>query len=78
MVSDIKLYNPDAVAKGVVAGDLYTRLKDSIDQAVALYETRLPAPIREEFDYLQDELVRQLAGGDASKLGPNFRGTRRG
>jgi hypothetical protein len=77
MVSDIKLYNPDAVAKGVAAGDLYTRLKDSIDQAVVLYESRLPEPVRAEFDYLQDELVRQLAGGDASKLGPNYRGTRR-
>jgi hypothetical protein len=78
MVSDIKLYNPDAVAKGVAAGDLYARLKDSIDQAVVLYESRLPETVRAEFDYLQDELVRQLAGGDASKLGPNYRGTKRG
>jgi hypothetical protein len=71
-VSEIKLYNEKLVAEGLAAGDLYTRLKDSIDQSVVVYRRRVPEAVRAEFDYLHDELVRQLAGGDASKLGPHY------
>jgi hypothetical protein len=28
--------------------------------------------VRTSFDYMRDEIVRQLAGGDASKLGPGY------
>jgi hypothetical protein len=71
-VSEIKLYNEELVAEGFAAGDLYTRLKDPIDQSVVVFRRRVPEAVRAEFDYLHDELVRQLAGGDASKLGPHY------
>jgi hypothetical protein len=77
-VSEIKLYNEELVAEGLAAGDLYTRLKDSIDQSVVAFQRRVPEPVRAEFDYLHDELVRQLACGDARKLGPHYARQRRG
>ena len=78
VVSEIKLYNEKLVAEGLAAGDLYTRLKEPIDQSLIVFRRRIPEAVRAEFDYMHDELVRQLAGGDAGKLGPNYeRGTTR-
>jgi hypothetical protein len=71
-VSEIKLYNEKLVAEGAAAGDLYTRLKDPIDQSLVVFQRRVPAAVRAEFDYMHDELVRQLASGDESKLGPHY------
>ncbi|HEY8041434.1 MAG TPA: hypothetical protein VIF15_16625, partial [Polyangiaceae bacterium] len=76
IVSEIKLYNEKLVAEGLAAGDLYARLTDPIDQAIALFDRRVPAEVRASFDYVHDELVRQLAGGDASKLGRGYPGPR--
>jgi hypothetical protein len=76
--SEIKLYNEKLVAEGRVAGDLYARLKDSIDQSLVAFERRIPEAVRAEFDYMHDELVRQLAEGDARKLGPQYRRSPRG
>jgi hypothetical protein len=72
-VSEIKLYNEKLVVEGRAAGDLYARLKDSIDQSLVAFERRIPEAVRAEFDYLHDELVRQLAEGDATKLGTHYR-----
>jgi hypothetical protein len=72
LVSEIKLYNEQLTAEGLAAGDLYTRLKDAIDQSVVVFERRVPEPVRAEFDYMHDEIVRQLARGDANKLGPDY------
>jgi hypothetical protein len=77
-VSEIKLYNEKLVAEGLAAGDLYTRLQDPIDQSVVVFQRRVPEAVRAEFDYMHDELVRQLAAGDASKLGPHYGRLRRG
>ncbi len=62
------------MTEGRTAGNLYATLKDPIDQALALFERRVPKEVRASFDYVHDELVRQLAGGDASKLGPGYPG----
>jgi hypothetical protein len=72
-VSEIKLYNEKLVAEGRAAGDLYARLKDPIDQSRVAFERRIPEAVRAEFDYVHDELVRQLAEGDARKLGTHYR-----
>ena len=71
-VSEIKLYNEKLVTQGLAAGNLYSTLKDPIDQAVALFERRVAKEVRASFDYVRDEIVRQLAGGDANKLGPGY------
>jgi hypothetical protein len=77
MVSEIKLYNEKLVAEGQAAGDLYARLKEPIDQSFVVFQKRIPESVRAEFDYMHDELVRQLAIGDASKLGPGYERPRR-
>ena len=69
LVSEIKLYNEDAVERGRQQRDLYHRLKDDIDRSREMYEKRIPADVRDAHDHFQDELVRILAGGDAGALG---------
>ncbi len=69
LVSEIKLYNEDEVERGRASRDLYQRLKDDIDRSREMYEKRIPADVRQERDYFQEELVRILADGDADALG---------
>jgi hypothetical protein len=71
LVSEIKLYNENAVSVGRQNKDLYTRLKKDIDRSADVYAQRVPEEVRAQFDYLHDELVRQLADGDAERLGAN-------
>ena len=70
MVSEIKLYNEAKVNEGRRARDLYERLKEDIERGRMMYSERVPAGIRDATNYFYDELVRILAGGDASVLGP--------
>ncbi len=70
VVSEIKLYNEAKVTEGRRTKDIYERLKEDIERGRQMYHERVPAPIRESTDYFLDELVRILAGGDASALGP--------
>ena len=69
LVSEIKLYNEDAVERGREQNDLRTRLKEDIDRSREMYERRIPAEIRTSRDYFHEELVRILADGDAAALG---------
>lgn len=69
LVSEIQLYNQDEVEEGRRNRDLYERLKDDIDRSRQLYEERVDPAIRESTDYFYQELVRQLAAGDARALG---------
>jgi hypothetical protein len=70
VVSEIKLYNENKVSEGRRSKDLYERLKDDIERGRQMYSDRVAAPIRDSTNYFFDELVRILAGGDASALGP--------
>jgi hypothetical protein len=72
IVSEIKLYDAALAAEGLASGKVYAKLQDQIDQGIALYERRVPEAVRASFDYMRDEVVRQLAGGDAGKLGPGY------
>jgi len=68
LISEIKLYHQDAVEAGQRDRDLYQRLGGEIARARSLYEERVPSQVRAYTDYFRDELVRTLAGGDASLL----------
>jgi hypothetical protein len=68
LISEIKLYHQDAVEAGRRDRDLSARLGGEIARARALYGERVPAHVRHAADYFRDELVRGLAGGDASLL----------
>lgn len=68
LVSEIKLYHEPQVAEGRRHHDLATRLGGEIVRARTLYEQRVPAEVRQNTDYVQQELIRTLADGDASLL----------
>jgi hypothetical protein len=70
VVSEIKLYNESKVAEGRKTKDIYERLKEDIERGRQMYHDRVSAHVRESTDYFHDELVRILAGGDSSALGP--------
>ena len=70
VVSEIKLYNESKVSEGRRNKDLYERLKDDIERGRQMYADRVVAGVRDSTNYFYDELVRILAGGDQSALGP--------
>lgn len=69
LVSEIRLYNEQAVQDGKANQDIYQRLKDDIDRSREMYEQRVPAEIRSATNYFFEELVRTLADGDPDALG---------
>ena len=54
IVSDIALYNQDAVAEGLKKGTFYELLKTDVDEGRELYENRVPTAIRAKKDYYQE------------------------
>jgi hypothetical protein len=69
-VSEIILYHEAAVREGRKAKDLWIRLNPDMKLCLETYQKRVPKEVRDQYDYLYDELVRQLAEGDPEKLGP--------
>jgi hypothetical protein len=69
VVSEIKLYNEQKVLEGRRSKNIYEVLKDDIERGRQMYTDRVPAQVRDSTNYFYDELVRILAGGDASALG---------
>lgn len=54
IVSDIALYNQEAVAEGLKNGTFYELLKTDVDEGRELYERRVPKVIRDRKDYYQE------------------------
>jgi hypothetical protein len=69
LVSEIRLYNEQAVQAGKISRDIYQRLKEDIDRSREMYEQRVSADVRASTNYFHDELVRILADGEADALG---------
>jgi hypothetical protein len=69
LVSEIRLYNEQAVQEGKQTRDIYQRLKEDIDRSQEMYEQRVPAEVRASSNYFFEELVRILADGDPDALG---------
>ncbi|MFH1176054.1 MAG: hypothetical protein V1750_01510 [Acidobacteriota bacterium] len=69
LVSEIRLYNEQAVQEGRAAHDIYQRLKEDIDRSREMYEQRVPAEVRAQSNYFFEELVRILADGEPDALG---------
>lgn len=68
LISEISLYNESAVREGRERRDLARRLAAEITRARQIYEARVPADLPGRAEYFHQELVRTLAGGDASLL----------
>lgn len=74
LVEEIKLYHTVEIYEGRRNADLYQRLKKQIDRNRKIYEKRVSPVIAAKSNYFYEELVKTLAGGDASKLGPGWEG----
>ena len=62
------MYHQEAVVTGRRERDLANRLGGEIERARLLYERRVPASVRGQSNYFDDELVQTLAAGDRSLL----------
>jgi len=69
LVSEIRLFHEPAVHEGRRERNLMARLAPEIEKARKAYNEQVPARVRSETDYFHQELVRTLAGGDATLLG---------
>ncbi|MGH9468735.1 MAG: hypothetical protein ACRD1N_00160 [Terriglobia bacterium] len=74
LVSEIELYRPDEVSEGRIHQDLYSRLQPHISRSRKAYESRYGPSVIKNPDYFDEEVVRTLARGDASVLGPGYPG----
>jgi hypothetical protein len=74
LISELLLYNEDLVLLGRKRRDIYARLKEDIDRSRLAYEQRVPRSVSAKTDYFREELVRTLAGGDPTALGPEMAG----
>ncbi|MDJ0840954.1 MAG: hypothetical protein QNK37_30870 [Acidobacteriota bacterium] len=63
LVSDLKLYNEEAVTAAQSAGDLYSRLKEDIDRSFAHYKERTSGLVPDGTNFFKLELIRQLGDG---------------
>lgn len=61
IVSDIALYNQEAVIEGVKKGTFYELLKNDVDEGRQLYEARIPAAIRAKRDYYGETIENFIA-----------------
>jgi hypothetical protein len=69
LVSEIRLYHEPTVDEARRAGNILARLAPEIARAREAFEAQVPDQIRTGSDVFQQELIRTLAGGDASLLG---------
>ncbi len=75
LVSEIKLYNEQKVSEGRSEGDLYDRLRETIDRSREMYDKRYADSVGSRYDYFHHELINTLAEGDESKLGQGYPGS---
>lgn len=69
LVSEIRLFHEPVVHEGRRDGNLMARLAPQIEKARAAYNQQVPHVVRSQTDFFQQELIRTLAGGDATLLG---------
>jgi hypothetical protein len=69
LVAEIRLFNEPAVDEGRREGNLLSRLHPEIEKARQAYNDQVPAGVRGHTDFFHQELIRTLAGGDATLLG---------
>jgi hypothetical protein len=69
LVSEIRLFHEAAVSEGRRHRNLLSRLAPEIERARQAYNEQVPVGVRTHTDYFQQELIRTLAGGDATLLG---------
>lgn len=69
LVSEIRLFHEPEVSEGRRHRNLLARLAPEIEKARQAYNEQVPAGVRDHTDYFHQELIKTLAGGDATLLG---------
>jgi hypothetical protein len=69
LVAEIKLYHERALDDARREHAILRKLRPQIERAERLYAERVPDTVRARTSFFEQELVRTLAGGDASLLG---------
>jgi len=64
IVSDIALYNQEAVITGIQNGTFFELLKDDIREGQELYEKRVPVSIRQKKDYYREAFDNFIAAAE--------------
>jgi hypothetical protein len=75
LVSELKLYNEQAVMQGRRARDIYSHIKQNIDLSRQMYQRRVTENITRRRDYFHEEMVKLLAEGDSESLGRSYPGS---
>jgi hypothetical protein len=73
-VAAMRLYKAREVKTGRESGDLYSTLRQDIDNGREEFRTQFSNATPTMVDYLHLELVRSLANDDAALLGPKYPG----
>jgi hypothetical protein len=68
LVSELLLYNEEAVIQGRKQRDLSHRLAAEIERTRQAYQARVPTAVRTGPRYLEEELLRVLAEGDEALM----------
>ena len=58
IVSDILLYNPEKFEAGIRNGNVLEVLTAELEEGRSLFETRVEPKVREQRDFIAEELVR--------------------
>ena len=53
-MSDIALYNQEAVSTGIRNGTFFELLKEDVEEGRRLYDNRVPETIRQKKDFYQE------------------------
>ena len=75
LVSELKLYNEQAVMEGRRARDIYSHIRQNIDLSRQMYQRRVAENITRRRDYFHEEMVKLLAEGDGDSLGRSYPGS---
>jgi hypothetical protein len=68
IVSDIALYNQEAVIEGLMNGTFYDLLRKDIDEGRELFEGRVPSLIRVKKDYYQEAFDNFIAASQKKNV----------
>jgi hypothetical protein len=73
-VSEMRLYQDEALRQGTARGDIYSALRPRIDAARKEFLENFIAKSSTMVDYLHLEILRNLAQDDDRSLGPEYPG----
>ena len=75
LISELKLYNEQAVMEGRRARDIYSHMKQNIDLSRQMYQRRVTEDVTRSRDYFHEVMVKLLAEGDSESLGHSYPGS---